>query len=312
MKIYTAAVESTKSSVFPRGIEPNVYRNVFWSYYYSRTKDRTQFLLDLYPSVETLVVDSGAHSFFTEHDALLATSGLPKKKKEDNDPDLYFKGFLAWLDIVYESIDYYIELDIGELVGQEKILQWRKILQERGFWDKGIAVYHPKVVSWDNYLMALDSVHSRYIAVEGDRVYRKTLYYMPIIKEAYNRGIKIHGFALTKPEVLNRYPFYSTDSTSWKNGPRYGRLPIWQDDRLTHLAMKRSGRGSGITDNVRKKLGQEAILNKAIGGILPSDASSRTNRFRYSIKTYRAMEEHYTKLWLKRGIDWEAKIDAHT
>jgi len=33
---------------------------------------------------------------------------------------------------------------------------------------------------------------------------------------------KVHGFAMTKPDYIRRFPFYSVDSTSWKAGSKYG------------------------------------------------------------------------------------------
>jgi hypothetical protein len=37
---------------------------------------------------------------------------------------------------------------------------------------------------------------------------------------------KIHGFAITSPSILSRYPFYSVDSTSWCYLSRYGIILI--------------------------------------------------------------------------------------
>lgn len=44
-----------------------------------------------------------------------------------------------------------------------------------------------------------------------------------------NAIIKVHGFGITAPEFMIRYPWYSTDSTSWLSGGQYGRIyvPKW-------------------------------------------------------------------------------------
>ena len=36
--------------------------------------------------------------------------------------------------------------------------------------------------------------------------------------------IKVHGFGITSPEIMKRYPWYSCDSSSFKSGKRFGRL----------------------------------------------------------------------------------------
>ena len=35
---------------------------------------------------------------------------------------------------------------------------------------------------------------------------------------------KVHGFGLTSPEMLRKFPWYSTDSTSWVNYARFGTI----------------------------------------------------------------------------------------
>ena len=44
-------------------------------------------------------------------------------------------------------------------------------------------------------------------------------------KEGYPTH-KIHGFAITSPMLLHRYPFYSSDSTSWVQYGRYGAISM--------------------------------------------------------------------------------------
>lgn len=40
--------------------------------------------------------------------------------------------------------------------------------------------------------------------------------------------VKIHGFGITNPKMLMRYPFYSVDSTTWSLTPGYGQIIIPQ------------------------------------------------------------------------------------
>jgi len=138
MRIYLAGLETTKASLHQEILDDKMIRHGFWSYYYGSSDKQQLFLKELDKADTHLIVDSGAHSFFTEHNSLLATTGRVKKKKEDNDPESYFGLFLQWLHKVYEIIDYYIELDIGELVGQEVVRKWREVLKEKGYFAKSV------------------------------------------------------------------------------------------------------------------------------------------------------------------------------
>jgi hypothetical protein len=66
-----------------------------------------------------------------------------------------------------------------------------------------------------------------------------------ILKEA--PGIRVHGFGMTNVELMERYPWYSVDSSSYKGGRRFGRIQIlWdgfnfktfqEDEFVEHLRM---------------------------------------------------------------------------
>jgi hypothetical protein len=48
-----------------------------------------------------------------------------------------------------------------------------------------------------------------------------------ILKEAPE--IRVHGFGMTNFEMMERYPWYSVDSSTYKSGRRFGRIPILWD-----------------------------------------------------------------------------------
>ena len=310
MYIYAAGIENSKSELWANGLQPGQCSNAFWSYFYGGSSAKTGWLKEVSRGVERLIVDSGAHSFFTSNAPELSATGRQQKEERKRDPDQYFAQYLEWLMGVNEFISYFVELDIGELVGQGKVMEWREILKKRGLWEKCITVYHPKIMTMDDYLSDLKESGSRYVALEGDRGYRARLDYLPLIRAAYDTGVRVHGFALCKQEVLAKYPFYSIDSVTWKSGPMYGRNIGWRKGRIQTLLMKRSGPKAGTQARCRGRLFSEILEGRSVSGILANDTSKRASRLLYALMSFDMMEEHYTELWKSRGVNWEAQINA--
>ena len=89
--------------------------------------------------------------------------------------------------------------------------------------------------------------------------------------------LKVHGFGVSNVEVLKRYPFYSVDSTSWKQGATFGNVTDFTDGRMDNL-----------DKNPRYKMLQQKRdwleLNLQ------------------NIEAFRKIETFITALWSKRGI----------
>lgn len=49
--------------------------------------------------------------------------------------------------------------------------------------------------------------------------------------------VKIHGFGLTTWELMERYPWYSVDSTSWVMISSYGNILVWVDGRARAISV---------------------------------------------------------------------------
>lgn len=296
-----AGVENHLSKMFFK----NEFSNVFCSYYYLRGQKR-DLIKDVYEHTKSIIVDSGAHTFFSEADNGDPNSGLSasmcrKKTRTKQTPDEYFDGYIKWLEIWKDKINYFVELDIGELVGQKKVLLWRRMFEERGLLHKCITVFHPRVMTYRDYLEDIKNSKSRYVALEGDRLHRKSLPYTQLIEPAYAEGVRVHGFAIVKPKIINSSPFYSVDSSSWLAGERYGTL------------MACIGRGQ-LKSVKLNQLNKSLLALSNVGVDHIEDVhhvvkqSQRDKRREISIRAYRALQDYYTELWKLRGIDWEAKI----
>ena len=140
----------------------------------------------------------------------------------------------------------------------------------------------------------LDTTPSKYVAIEGDRKSRARLNYNKIIKPAYERGIKVHGFAMTKTSVLNTFPFYSVDSTSWLQGEMFGNIPFYQNGKI-----------------IRIKYGQKKEFIKKTKELNTNMLFKNGKKIRrkyileLGINAYKQYEQYYTKLWKKRNINWD-------
>lgn len=64
------------------------------------------------------------------------------------------------------------------------------------------------------------------------------LYLSFCFKIAKKYDTKIHGFGITDPRLLTKYPFHSVDSTSWHSGSRYGLTYIFTNNRIKITEIK--------------------------------------------------------------------------
>jgi hypothetical protein len=288
MNIYLAAIEQAQCiPIVEKGLIPNA----FYSYYYMRkSKPMVANMIGNRPYHELIFVDSGAHSFFAEnHDKGLSVSNLKKKTKTKETPDEYMANYIIWLKKHIDVIDYFAELDIGEIVGQDKVMLWRQQLKDAGLYHKCVTVYHPDIMTDQDYIDMLDDSVSRYVALEGDRDSRPRINYNKYLKLAFERGVKTHGFAMTKTDVFLNYGFWSVDSSSWKAGVIYGFIGHFLENRVKMLEC-RDQKAIGIANTVEF----DKLFNE--------DKKIENNyRLEYSARGYLEMAKFLTAVWDERG-----------
>lgn len=54
----------------------------------------------------------------------------------------------------------------------------------------------------------------------------------PVLQQITRAGVRLHGVALTKPELLRVMPFASAASTSWLSPAQYGDTIVWDGQQL--------------------------------------------------------------------------------
>jgi len=291
MKIFLAATEDLETA---SNMDKLKIENIFMSYYYMRKKDGAKSMLLNRPHVSTIIVDSGAHTFFSENSSQGLTASVhTKKTKTAETPDEYFEAYLIWLKKYYDVYDYYVELDIGELIGQEKVINWRKRLKQLGLFKKCITVVHPATCNFEEFKQLLKDSESKYVAIEGLRPGSPQIPYGKYTLEAYRNGVKLHGFALTNKKIIGKYPFYSADSSSWKAGVQYGIYSRSVNGNSKAISFKQN------------KWGHDMAQPDLIKVYSTNLKEQRLARLSLTVKSYKDMQDYLTKLWKAKGIDFK-------
>lgn len=266
----------------------------FATYFY---KDRLTRSLRDYTgpnSKKIITIDSGVHSFLG-FVGKAVTSGIKRKakKKKMPDPQEYFDSYIEWLKEYWDYYSYFVEFDLQEMVGKEKVLEWRERYKEEGLFGKAILVYHTGDTD-DDYEWMLDNSESRYVALEGLRGGKQNLPYGKLIQKAYEhpQQVKVHGFAMVRHEYLKKYPFYSADSMSWRVDEMWGTIMVFNGHRIKSIRRTR--------ENFAKYKIPKTLLSW--------DAKGQENRMvkqLFAAEQYLAYQGYWNRYWKKRGIVWK-------
>jgi len=270
MKIFLSAVETYLSAV-----SESKYENLLTSFYYSNGAKR---VMDTLGGKRTIMVDSGAYSFFSQRlkDAASVVKSTTRQRTSLTNVDNYVNEYREFIKKWRDKVDYFVELDIDVLVGKEKLLEIRESLREVAG-KKLIPAYHATMGSWEENRDEL--FRYDYVALEGvAAVGKPRIPYMRCIRDCYENRKKVHVFAMTKVDFLEKYPIYSTDSISWKSVAMWGRSQLSPKCGKLAKYYKHNMRGGG--KSINKHLVDE-------------------------IKLWDDLQTYLTNLWKKRGISWE-------
>lgn len=236
-----------------------------------------------------LICDSGAHAFFSrklQH----ASAGAVKSNDVVPEPYTYIERYVRFIDKTRSMVDFYIELDTVELHGKKfQEYQRARLIEAVGI-DRLIPVYHPVEDERKFY----ELLHSgfRYIGIEGINSKRISIAtYIRLVQAAYDAGIAIHAFASVKKAFLERVPVYSTDSTTWKSGPRFGISFEYREGALNSLNKKRKTVRSSIRQT---HLHRQRFSRYSIAVELSESAAAMQK-----------LAEFYEQYWKERNYSWE-------
>lgn len=172
----------------------------------------------------------------------------------------------------------------------EETLANQKLLLDRTSGVKILPIYHysdyvnPKYRGLlDEYIKNFDYIGVGGVA--GTMNERKTLIkFMDYVFSKTKDKIKVHGFGITAETYVDRYPFYSVDSTSWQQGMRYGGTKTPEGKPLHY----------------RNK---EHIIQNDLPHHLVM--SGYLERLPYDLQYWVNFEKKYTRLWEARGVKWD-------
>jgi len=108
--------------------------------------------------------------------------------------------------------------------------------------------------------------------------------------------IRVHVFGIIAQWVLERYPWFSADSSTALVSAGMGRVQRWTGGHI-------------VTDNwinlARKTLNGRLVDGVAIGRA--KGGSAHLGRRCYNVQCQLAFERHINRLWLDRGVSWDSQ-----
>lgn len=222
-----------------------------------------------------MMVDSGAHSWNKLH--FNACSGI---KASANLPDIneFHKGYINYIKANKNKEVVFVELDAYSYLTEKYLTEvWQELQAIPNHKYEYIRVYHP--VLDNGSLKILDRwilEKHKYIGIGNDSTHLLD----PIFSRTRDK-IKIHGFAMTKRNLLEKYPFYSADSTT----------PIASD------------MFGCIFDSNMKTLHKTVLYKKRRFELIYIE--DKKKRLEISVKNFKKLENYLTNLWEHRGIKWD-------
>ena len=203
MKIFLSAIEGQKE--IPQLFAGKMKWNLMSYYAIRKNTAMAEYIRD---NSEEILIDSGAHSF-------------QKGKKGD------------WVKYTQEFADFikkddrpnvigYFEMDVDNIIGYDKVLELRKILENVS--DKIIPVWHYNR-GIDDYIKMCQDYAGKVVAITGFRGAEiRDDQYLMFVKVAKKYGCKIHCLGMTRADVLDKVPFDYVDSSSWLQNGVYGNI----------------------------------------------------------------------------------------
>lgn len=238
----------SESRVYHQLLRACGVHNRLCSYFYIPKGDNCQF------SFQRFLLDSGG---FTAR-----TRGQ----------EISIKNYVEYINKNF--IPYAFNLDTNDI---EKSLEHQRILD---FYTDAVILpiyhhdeyYHPKYRDLiDHYVE-----NYRWIGIGGlvrsPLQPKEKLEVLDYVFSKTGDKVRVHGLGVTDIPLLLRYPWYSTDSSSWLGAARHGRFV-------------------GIKD------AKEAFWRKRTKGYLENT--------KLEIAVFQKLEEYMTNLWKARGVIWE-------
>lgn len=217
MKLFLAGIQGKAKDFVLSEEKPYILESYFY------IKNQSDWILKMRPFFKDFILDSGAFTYL---------NGATTNVNWDN----YINEYADFIN--KHNIDYFIELDIDNVVGLKEVERLRTKLENLTN-KKCIPVWHKSrgIDYWLDMCKNYD-----YIAIGGivTQEIKKNEYnvFNNLLKIAKQNNCKVHGLGFTNLEGLKKYKFYSVDSTAWLYGNRGGFLYQFNGSDMTKIIVK--------------------------------------------------------------------------
>lgn len=197
---------------------------VLATYYYLKTKSNDDKLMDLlkkYNERGRLIIDSGAFSF------------MNGKQITEPNLDQYCEQYVKFLK--QYKIKNFVEMDIDAIFGYSKALEYRNFI-ENSMNKQCIPIWHKSRGKAEFKKMVEQYSYAGIGGIAIKNIKRNEWKFFKELNDfaKYNH-CKMHAMGFTPTHDLNAYGFYSSDSSSWTTGPRFGQLYRFNGSKITTL-----------------------------------------------------------------------------
>lgn len=204
MQIYCAETGDFKKYIINNNNNLKLPKfNILFSFYY------TQKIEPYLPYAKNIIVDSGGFSFQTNN-------------KINKTPENYFNQYKKFINHIHkiDAVKGIFELDIDNLIGYDKVKEYRKELFEITdkiipVWHKSLGLNEYKIMCQDYDFIAIPCTQDRNL---NPKAYGKFVNY------AHKCNCKVHGLGMLRKKILNEVPFDTVDGTSWFKTNRFGNF----------------------------------------------------------------------------------------
>lgn len=215
MKIFLSGLESSEKNIIDIFIQKREkIPYILASYYYARKKEN--LIKKMLVVSDNIIIDSGAHSF--------------QKGKKVN-YEIYTREYADWIKkIDCNKIVGYFEMDIDNIIGYDKVLKLRKILESAS--NKIIPVWH-KNRGLEEFKKMCKDYQNKVIAITGFKNEDiKDNQYLMFLKYAKKYNCKVHCLGMTRMNILSKVPFDFADSSTWKQAGNYGEYRQFENGKI--------------------------------------------------------------------------------
>ena len=238
-------------------------RNFLMSYHYIHSKhiDMRRFE----NSNVRLFIDSGAHTY--QNDPKYADMTLEYWEE-------HLSKYLRWVEKNKKYIFAIASFDFENLVGAEIVDRWNKEYFEPFMLRTGIPVcfvwHQNSYQTWEYYCKRYPYVGFSSVNTEGVAI--DLAEYREKLRTAERNDSLVHGFGMTRTNMLTELPFYTSDSTTWLVGLQYGEINYWTSSNKMSRLKKDKWKGEYLNDICsRYSLSQDLLSQEDVTELIKAN-----------------------------------------